>query len=71
MIDQKEALETLKKQQKELHSQISQGNSTLNEMNARYLKICGAVEVLSQLLGEEETMDRVVENPINEDLTEK
>ena len=53
-LDQKEVLENLISQRKELEGSIGQLHGQLEQSRTQYLKVSGAIDVLSQLIGSEE-----------------
>ena len=56
-LDQKEVLENLTSQQKELEESLIKLQSQLEQTRTQYLKISGAVDVLSQLVESEESTE--------------
>ena len=50
-LDNKEVLENLTTQQKELYNAIQELSGRLENTRAQYLKVSGAVEVLQQIEG--------------------
>ena len=63
-----EVLEGLTKQQQELESAINQLSSQLENAKTQYLKVSGAIDVLSQI--EESNNPQSVDTEVDQDSTE-
>ena len=61
MIDQKEVLENLISQRKEVEQKVNELQNTIEQGRSQYLKLTGAIDVLQQLLAEEEKPTEEVE----------
>jgi hypothetical protein len=60
-LDQKEVLENLISQRKELEGSIGQLQGQLEQSRTQYLKVSGAIDVLSQLIESEEEVSKTEE----------
>ena len=60
-LDNKEVLENLTKQQKDLYDAIQELSGRLENTRAQYLKVSGAVEVLQQIESESEVTEETPE----------